>query len=196
MEKPAHILSFLMGYPQYRDYYLYHTKAKSPVWPFFLLAAGGIIAAICLFLCLTNSAGFSPQFFLETKALSALCAGSAAAGFVGKMLQLRRQSKKWYRQKQLGKRKTEIRFYEKFFTVHYPSVAFDGYYTEICQIDRIRRLTVLRLKNGMEIPVSNEIYSQQLETFLTGRLPDLAAGQSREKTENESPMELLGPKGD
>ena len=70
------------------------------------------------------------------------------------------------------------------------------YYTEICQIDRIRRLTVLRLKNGMEVPVPNEIYSQQLETFLTGRLPDLAAGQSREKTENESPMELLGPKGD
>lgn len=196
MEKPAYILSFLMGCPQHREYYLYHTKAKSPVWPFFLLAAGGVIAGICFFLWLANPAGFSPQFFLETKALSALCAGSGAAGLIGKKLQIWRQSKKWYRQNQLGKRKTELRFYETFFTVHYPAAAFDGCYEDICGVDHTRRLTVLRLKNGKEIPVPNEIYAQQLETFLAGRLPDSAGGQSRKITENESPMELFGPKGD
>lgn len=196
MEKPAYILSFLMGYPQHRDYYLYHTKVKIPVWPFFLLAAGGIAAAICLFLWLANPAGLSPQFFLETKALSALCAGSAAAGFVGKKLQIWRQSKKWYRQNQLGKRKTELRFYQTFFTAHYPAAAFDGCYEDICGVDHTRQLVVLRLKNGMEMPIPNEIYSQQLENFLAGRLPDLDGWQSQEKTEKESPIELFGSKGD
>ena len=196
MEKPAYTLSFLMGYPQHRDYYLHHTKTKCPVWPFFLLAAGGITAVLCLFIRLTDSEGFSPQFFLEAKALSALCIGLAVAAFVGKKLQIRRQSKKWYRQKQLGKRKTEIRFYEELFTVHYPAVAFDGYYTEVCQIDRIRRLVILRLKNGMEIPIPNEACSQQLKAFLAGRMPELANWQSQKKTENESSTNIFGPKGD
>ena len=44
MEKPVHILSFSMSYPQYRDYYLYQISiAKNrPVWlvPELFLGAG------------------------------------------------------------------------------------------------------------------------------------------------------------
>lgn len=196
MQKMAYSLSFLMGYPQHRDYYLYHTKVKFPVWPVFLLAAGVSVAAVCLFFQLTDPEGFSSGFFLETKVFSVFCIGSAVAAFVGKKLQIRRQSKKWYRQKQLGKRKTEIRFYKNFFTAHYPTIAFDGSYEDICKIDRTRHLVILLLKNGMEMPIPSEVYVQQLEKFLAGKRPDLKNIQSQEKTKSESPTDFFGPKGD
>lgn len=49
------------------------------------------------------------------------------------------QARRQYRLKRLGKQKSQIRLYQDFVTVHYPSAAFDSFYEEISSIDRSQR---------------------------------------------------------
>ena len=191
MEKPAYILSFLMGYPQHRDYYLYHTKTRGWVWPVFLLALAGAFETVCLFCRYKGLAEFSPPACL----LAVSCAVVAVAAWTGNKLRIWRRSRRWYRQKQFGKRKSQIRFYEDFFTVHYPARAFDGLYREVYKIDRTRRLVILVLKNGATIPIPGEVYSQELAAFLAGKLPELKDSDLKENTEKEESDQLVRTEG-
>lgn len=181
MEKPAHILSFSMSYPQYRDYYLYRisTSSRRPVWmtPELFLAAGILTAAIS-FICRTVfSAGFLPLLSTVTEVVSILCVGAYFAVRLGWLFHIRRKARRQYRLDRLGKQKTQIRLYEDFFTVHYPAASLDCFYKEIRSIDRTQRLTVLRLQNGAQVPVPNEQWTPQIAAFFLEKMQTKTTGQ-------------------
>ena len=169
MEKPAHILSFSMSYPQYRDYYLYRvsTGRHRPVWmtPELFLAAGILIAVVSLFCRTVFSIGFLLLFSTVTEVISILCVGAYFAVRLGWLFLIRRKARRQYRLDRLEKQKTQIRLYEDFFTFHYPASALDCFYKEIRSMDRTQRMTVLRLQNGAQVPIPNEQWTPQIAAF-------------------------------
>ncbi|MDD3193945.1 MAG: hypothetical protein PHE47_08925 [Oscillospiraceae bacterium] len=171
MEKPAHVLSFLMSYPQYRDYYFYQVGGKRPAWrtPELFLAAGVLAAAISL-LCRGGLSGGMPALSWAMGCAAIVCVGAYFAVRIGCFVFARRRVMRRYRVKWLGKKEMEIRFYEDFFTAHFPTVAFDGFYKEISGVDRTRRLEILLLQNGAKVPIPNEAWTPQLAAFLADRM--------------------------
>ena len=138
MEKPVHTLSFSMSYPQYRDYYLYQISiAKNrPVWlvPELFLGAGVLGAVASLLFRRMAPVGFLPGFPLATEMVSLICVAAYSIVRLGWLFRIRRKSRRQYRLKRLGKQKSQIRLYQDFVTVHYPSAAFDSFYEEISSI--------------------------------------------------------------
>ena len=181
MEKPVHTLSFSMSYPQYRDYYLYQSSiAKNrPVWlvPELFLGADVLGAVASLLFRRMAPVGFLPGFPLATEMVSLICVAAYFIVRLGWLFRIRRKARRQYRLKRLGKQKSQIRLYQDFVTVHYPSAAFDSFYEEISSIDRTQRLTVLRFQNGARAPIPSGEWTPQIAAFFMEKMKNNGLGQ-------------------
>ncbi len=174
MKQPAHAMSFSIGYSQYRDYYLYRLNriGHRPAWlvPELFLAAGVLAAVLSLAFRAGKLTGYLSFFPLIAQTLSFLCVGAYFVVRLGWLFHIRNKARRQYRLQRLGGQKSQIRLYEDFFTVHYPSAAFDCLYEEIRSMDRTRYLTVLLLQNGAQAPIPIDQWSPQITAFFMQKM--------------------------
>ncbi len=175
-----HTLSFSMSYPQYRDYYLYQISiAKNrPVWLvpelFGSRRAGG--RGVPAF-SQDGSGWFFTGFSIGYRNGFLDMCGCLLYRAAGMVVRIRRKARRQYRLKRLGKQKSQIRLYQDFVTVHYPSAAFDSFYEEISFIDRSQRLTVLRFQNGARAPIPSGEWTPQIAAFFMEKMKNNGLGQ-------------------
>ena len=167
MEKPVHTLSFSMSYPQYRDYYLYQIS----------IAKNRSVWLVPELFRRMAPVGFLPGFPLATEMVSLICVAAYFIVQLGWLFRIRRKARRQYRLKRLGKQKSQIRLYQDFVTVHYPSAAFDSFYEEISSIDRTQRLTVLRFQNGARAPIPSGEWTPQIAAFFMEKMENNGLGQ-------------------
>ena len=174
LEKPVHTLSFLFSYPQYRDYYLYCSSQRHPVWlaPEWFLGAG-VLCAILSLLCRGGGAGGLVGNIAAVAAM--VWVGLYFVVRLGWLMRVSHKTRRRWRQAMLGTRQTQIRLYDGYFTVHYPTFSFDGQYEEIQRVDHTHRLVIFHLANGAMMPVPHEQYAEQMSSFLRQRLDNPAA---------------------
>ena len=173
MKQPAHVMSFSIGYSQYRDYYLYRLNriGHRPVWlvPELFLAAGVLAAGSIFGVPRRQVDGVSFFFPVDCTNAFLLCVGAYFVVRLGWLFHIRNKARRQYRLQRLGGQKSQIRLYEDFFTVHYPSAAFDCLYEEIRSMDRTRYLTVLLLQTALRRRFQLTSGARKLPRFLCKR---------------------------
>lgn len=170
MQQPTHVLTFTVTYPQFRDYYFYtiRDQKKGRLSPkLFLLAAvaiGGISSLVQQSLPEKKIQGFLGAFSLLT-ALAVL--GSFLYRFC-LYCRVRKKARRLYRLDRIGKDVCQLALYEGYFTIHYPTFAFDGLYSEIESMDRTEKMTIFCLQCGAMVPIPNTALSGEITRKMGG----------------------------
>ncbi len=169
MQRPAFTLSFKVSYPQYRDYYIYMKNAgKSPrVTPILLTVLALLlgVAALAVYGMTKNT-----RLSLSVTSAAVLLWVASLVLRLGWYIRVRRRARRRYKAERLGKVESEVRFYEDYFSAHYPAFSFDGRYDEIARVDRTERLVVLRMRSGTIAVVPSSQWKEQMSRFLSQKV--------------------------
>lgn len=171
-----------MSYPQYLGLLFisdqYRQKPAGMVGSRSFFWEPGVLGAVASLLFRRMApVGFLPGFPLATEMVSLICVAAYFIVRLGWLFRIRRKARRQYRLKRLGKQKSQIRLYQDFVTVHYPSAAFDSFYEEISSIDRTQRLTVLRFQNGARAPIPSGEWTPQIAAFFMEKMKNNGLGQ-------------------
>ena len=169
MQRPAFTLTFKVSYPQYRDYYIYMKNAgRSPrVTPLLLT----VLALSIQVMALAMYSGTRDAVLAQSMTAAAiLCWLAALALRLGWYIRVRGRARRRYKLERLGKKESQVRFYEDYFTAHYPAFGFDGRYCEVARVDRTERLIILRMRSGTIAVVPSAQWKEPMSRFLSEKI--------------------------